>query len=59
VAATVVHVAAGGGVPSVLDFRVAFLVGAAIALVGALLFLRLDRDAGAVVSAGRAKAAAR
>lgn len=59
VAATVVHVAAGGGVPSVLDFRVGFLVGAAIALVGALLFLRLDRDAGAVVSAGRTKAAAR
>ncbi|MFC0429760.1 MFS transporter [Kutzneria buriramensis] len=59
VAATVVHVEAGGGVPSVLDFRVGFLVGAAIALVGALLFLRLDRDAGAVVSAGRAKAAAR
>jgi EmrB/QacA subfamily drug resistance transporter len=59
VAATVVHVAADGGVPSVLDFRVGFLVGAAIALVGALLFLRLDRDAGAVVSAGRTKAAAR
>ena len=53
VAATVVHVAAGGGTPSVLDFRIGFLVGAVIALVGALLFLRLDRTAGAEVSAGR------
>ena len=53
VAATVVHIAAGGRVPSVLDFRIDFLVGALIALTGALLFLRLDRTAGAVVSAGR------
>jgi EmrB/QacA subfamily drug resistance transporter len=59
VAATVVHVAAGGGVPTVPDFRIGFLFGAAIALAGALLFLRLDREAGAVVSAGRPKATAR
>jgi hypothetical protein len=43
-------------VPSVLDFRIGFLVGAVLALVGALLFLRLDRGAGAVVSAGRKSA---
>jgi MFS family permease len=55
IAATVVHVAAGGGVPTVPDFRLGFLVGAAFALLGALLFLRLDHTAGAVVSAGRSK----
>jgi len=58
VAATVVNVAAGGGVPTVSDFRVGFVVGAAIALVGALLFLRLDPTAGSVVSAGRPKSPA-
>ncbi|GAA3440021.1 MFS transporter [Kutzneria kofuensis] len=55
VAATVVAVAADGRVPTVLDFHLGFLVGAAIALTGALLFLRLDRADGAVVSAGRAR----
>jgi MFS family permease len=59
VAATVVAIAAGGAVPTVADFRVGFLVGAVIALVGALMFLRLDRSDGAVVSAGRPKAPAR
>jgi EmrB/QacA subfamily drug resistance transporter len=59
VAATVVAVAAGGGLPTVADFRMGFLVGAAIALVGALMFLRLDRSDGAVVSAGRPKSPAR
>jgi EmrB/QacA subfamily drug resistance transporter len=53
VAATAVHIAAGGGVPTAPDFRVGFGVGALIALAGALLFLRLDRTAGAEVSAGR------
>jgi EmrB/QacA subfamily drug resistance transporter len=59
VAATVVTVSARGQVPTVGDFRVGFVVGAVIALVGALMFLRLDRSDGAVVSAGRAKAPAR
>jgi MFS family permease len=59
VAATVVAIAAGGGVPTVADFRIGFLVGAAIALVGALMFLRLDRSDGAVVSAGRRTTPAR
>jgi EmrB/QacA subfamily drug resistance transporter len=59
VAATVVAVSAGGRVPTVVDFRVGFVVGAVIALVGALMFLRLDRSDGAVVSAGRPKAPAR
>jgi EmrB/QacA subfamily drug resistance transporter len=59
VAATVVAVSARGAVPTVGDFRVGFAVGAVIALVGALMFLRLDRSDGAVVSAGRSKAPAR
>ena len=59
IAATVVDVAAGGAAPTVLDFRIGFAVGALIALAGALLFLRLDRTAGAEVSAGRPKAATR
>ncbi|EWM18165.1 transmembrane efflux protein [Kutzneria sp. 744] len=59
VAATVVAVAAGGHVPTVLDFRLGFVVGAVIALAGALMFLRLDRSDGAVVSAGRRTSATR
>jgi EmrB/QacA subfamily drug resistance transporter len=59
VAATVVTVSARGAVPTVGDFRVGFAVGAVIALVGALMFLRLDRSDGAVVSAGRRRAPAR
>ena len=54
VASTAVHVAADGHAPTVGDFRVGFLLGAVVALAGALLFLRLDRTAGVEVSGTRA-----
>ncbi|GAA2621218.1 MFS transporter [Streptomyces axinellae] len=56
VAAIVVQVSAGAGAPTAADFRTSFVVGAVIALAGALLFLGLDRNAGAEVSGYRAAA---
>jgi EmrB/QacA subfamily drug resistance transporter len=50
IAATTLHLLAGGATPTVPDFRSVFALGALIAAVGSLLFLRLDRVAGAELS---------
>ncbi len=41
------------GVPELIDFRIAFVVAALIALVGLIDSVRLDRDAGRAVSGAR------